>query len=122
MSLIFGIISVVYVALIFILAGYPGKIELIKRFNPASLLHIPLYAFLTFLLIRTFLSGNKSSFINSPVVAISISAAIAICVAIFDEVNQIRIPGRDASFLDVMLDFLGIAIITFVYYLLKLKC
>ncbi|MCK4330075.1 VanZ family protein [candidate division WOR-3 bacterium] len=100
MSLPFGLISVIYIALIFILSGIPSQIELISKFNPLSLLHIPLYGLLTFFLIRTFWRKGKKSLI--------LAIFIALLVAVFDELNQIHIPGRMASGWDVVMDAVGI--------------
>ena len=100
LSIIFGLISAAYIALIFILSGIPSQIELIKRFNPLSLLHIPLYGLLTFFLIRTFWRKGKKLLI--------LAIFIALLVAVFDELNQIHIPGRKASGWDVVMDAVGI--------------
>jgi len=50
LRLIFSILSIVYVSAIFILAGSP-IVRILAPFNFHSLLHIPLYGILTFLLI-----------------------------------------------------------------------
>ena len=111
MSLPFGLISVIYIALIFILSGIPSQIELISKFNPLSLLHIPLYGLLTFFLIRTFWRKGKKLLI--------LAIIIALLVAVFDELNQIHIPGRMASGWDVVMDAVGIGMVGVIYTRLK---
>lgn len=115
MPLLFGLISAIYVALIFFLAGLPGKLHLIQRFNPLSLAHIPIYGLLTFFLIRTFVPEGKESLIHSSNTALILSSFIALCVAVLDEIHQIYIPNRDASVTDVLLDGVGIGTIVLVY-------
>ena len=115
MSLSFGLISTVYIALIFVLAGLPGRVRLIRMFNPLSLLHIPLYGLLTFFLIRTFWSNAKNPFIHSYRLTLAFTTFLALLVAVLDEINQIRIPGRGASGWDVVLDAIGIAGIAIFY-------
>lgn len=50
MNIFFSILSIVYISAIFILAGSP-IVRILAPFNLYSLLHIPLYGILTFLLI-----------------------------------------------------------------------
>lgn len=100
MSLFFALTSLIYIALIFVLAGIPGQLEVVKKLNPQSFLHIPLYGLLTFFLIRTFWRKGKKLLI--------LAIFIALLVAVFDELNQIHIPGRMASGWDVVMDVVGI--------------
>ena len=47
---------------------------------------------------------------------------IALGVGIADEIHQAYVPGRDASITDVLLDFVGIALVLFfAFRLLKTK-
>ena len=47
---------------------------------------------------------------------------IALGVGIADEIHQAYVPGRDASVTDVLLDFVGIALVLFfAFRLLKTK-
>jgi len=82
-----------------------------KVWNPYSLLHIPLYGVLMISLVLTLApnipSRKKVSFIVLP---FFLPGGIAAVVGILDEVNQIYIPDRDASVMDVMLDILGIVL------------
>ena len=113
MRFLFSILSIAYVAGIFLLAGSPLS-QRWSMFNPYSLLHIPLYGILTFLLIFSFVplkfnSSNPSNLKTSFLLA----ALIAAIVAIADEIYQIYVPGREASVTDVLLDFVGIAFALF---------
>ncbi len=98
---VFGVLSSLYIACIFILAEVPAHSELIRAFNPYSLAHIPLYGALTILLVETFRPKRQ---ILQPMV-------IATAVAVLDEINQAFVPGRDASASDVALDIVGITIV-----------
>ena len=42
-----------------------------------------------------------------------LSGGIALIVAIADEIHQAYVPGRDASVIDILLDFVGIILILF---------
>jgi VanZ family protein len=71
----------------------------------SNLAHIPAYALLTFLWLKTFekirigglFSGKNALILIGPIL-----------FAISDEVHQSFVPGRSASFMDVGLDLLGI--------------
>ncbi len=121
MRLIFSILSIAYIAMIFLWADSPVVSDL-APFNPYSLLHIPLYGILTMLLIFSFLP-IKLAYINQKGQRNQknqknyfISGLIALIVAIADEIHQSFIPTRDASILDVFLDFVGIIIVLFLVY------
>ena len=113
------LLSIFYIAAIFILAGSP-VVETVSKFNPYSLLHIPLYGIMTFLLVfsiapipRGFKNGSAQPWAKgTPGLTIRLFAAGAIAwvVGIFDEVHQLYVPGRDGSVGDVCLDMVGIAI------------
>ena len=155
LRLIFSILSIVYIAAIFILAGSP-IVRTLAPFNHYSLLHIPSYGILTVLLIFSFVpitqlpvnslsqrnQRNKKNKIDStnPTNPINLSremrslfhwdsitrflvvGVIALGVGIADEIHQAYVPGRDASVTDVLLDFIGIALVLFfAFRLLKTK-
>ena len=85
-------------------------------FNPYSLLHIPLYAILTFLLIFS-VSPLKSNQINQrKILKFLFPGLTALVVAIADEIHQSFIPNRDASITDVFLDFVGIILALLLIY------
>ncbi len=119
MRMFFALLSLFYVAAIFILAGSPIARELTK-FNPYSLLHIPLYGIMTFLVVfaivpvsravRVVGDSAKPQFVvtNGLTVRLLVAGAIALAVGILDEIHQLYVPGRDGSAGDAMLDTLGI--------------
>lgn len=125
MKLIFSILSIAYVTGIFILAGSP-IVHRLAFLNPYSLLHIPLYGILTFLLIFSLMplrfnpggsihlshQGNPTNWrIYFP-----LSGGIGLLVAIADEIYQSHIPGREASVTDILLDLVGISLALFLCF------
>jgi hypothetical protein len=64
-QLLFSILSIAYIAAIFLLADSPVVSD-IAPFNPYSLLHIPLYGILTFLLIFSLPQRKKFVSITNP--------------------------------------------------------
>lgn len=133
--LFFSILSIAYIAMIFLWADSPVVSDL-APFNPYSLLHIPLYGILTFLLIFSFFPFNFKTdvpnVLNDPNVTNERNASphlrinalthlrffipgiIALVVAIADEIHQSFIPTRDASVIDVFL--VGIVLALFLVY------
>jgi len=126
MRILFSLLSLFYIASIFILAGSPVA-HTLSEFNPYSLLHIPLYGILAFLLIFSMVpiargskeasiqpssdsTGPRSKGTGGLTVRLFVAGAIALAVGIFDEVHQLSVPGRDASAIDVALDMAGIAL------------
>jgi len=120
------VLSIFYIASVFVLAGSP-VVETISKFNPYSLLHIPLYGIMTILLVfsivpvpRGFKNGSvqpsgdlprpRSNGTTGLAIRLFAAGAIAWVVGIFDEVHQLYVPGRDGSIGDVCLDMVGIAI------------
>lgn len=119
MRILFFLISIFYISGIFLLAGSPF-ISKIATFNLFSLLHIPLYGILTvFIVFSIFpLPRWRSYSINHPnqkdqATPFLFAGLIALGVAVADEVHQTSIPGREASFTDVLLDAIGIALVLF---------
>ena len=124
--LFFSILSIAYIAMIFLWADSPVVSDL-APFNPYSLLHIPLYGILTILLIFSFFplkfKRNDPNDLNEPndlnassPIRFIIPGVISLIVAIADEIHQSFIPTRDASILDVFLDFVGIVLVLFLVY------
>ena len=111
MTSFFFIPSALCIFFIFSWAGSP-IVSQISVLNPFSLLHIPLYGFLTLLLVRAFGSGRKSN----PRFRWALTAFIAIGTAILDEWNQSYIPNRDGSITDVLLDAIGVSSALFLSY------
>ena len=127
-----------YIASIFVLAGSPVA-ETLSELNPYSLLHIPLYGIMTFLLVfsivpipRGFKVGSirlggdstrpRSADTTGRMLRFFVSGAIALAVGILDEVHQLSVPGRDASAGDVILDLVGIVIaLLFCFWFFKTR-
>ncbi len=126
MRIFFSVLSLCYIAAIFILAGSPVA-ETLSEFNAYSLLHIPLYGVLAILLILSIVpiprgfkdaSNQPSSDSARPrskgtagiTIRLFIAGAIAWVVGIFDEIHQLSVPGREGSAGDVALDAVGIAL------------
>ena len=143
MRILFSLCSLLYIASIFILAGSP-VVETLSEFNPYSLLHIPLYGILTFLLALSIVPIRRRP--NGPSIQQSndstrprskesgglrlrlfIAGWIAFAVGIFDEAHQLYVPDRVASVTDVVLDMVGITLALVLFFglfktgVLKLK-
>ena len=160
MRVFFSILSIAYIAGIFLWADSPMVSDL-ASFNPYSLLHIPLYGILTVLLNFSFFPLKfKSKVPNDPNVKNQIKpnmpcpnnpmtklpnnlitkgltlrrnnainhtnqinqinqrnyfivGLVALMIGIADEIHQSFIPTRDASIIDVFLDFIGISLALF---------
>jgi hypothetical protein len=132
MKILFSILSLFYIAAIFILAGSPVA-DTLSEFNPYSLLHIPLYGILASLLIFSMvpitqvvkevsIQPNVESTRSAPrgtvglTVRSLIAGGIALAVGIFDEIHQLSVPGRYGSVTDVALDLAGIALALFLCF------
>jgi VanZ family protein len=112
MHTIFSIVSILYIAGIFILPRVIRSPLLSEVWNPYSLLHIPLYGVLMTLLVLSIGPTPNTLKIANPALSSLFSpGCIATFVGILDEVNQIYIPYRDASVIDVILDILGILLV-----------
>ncbi|HSB04843.1 MAG TPA: VanZ family protein [Thermodesulfobacteriota bacterium] len=110
MRLIFTILSIVYISAIFILAGSP-IVRILTPFNVYSLLHIPLYGILAFLLIFSIIPMTQLR--NNLMTRFLMVGVIALGVGISDEIHQAYVPGRDASATDILLDMVGIILVLF---------
>jgi len=132
MRAFFSLISIAYIGAIFLWADSPMVSDL-ASFNPYSLLHIPLYGILTFLINLSFtpfkLKSNNANNAENPKKSIKpinpinplnlrflISGIIALTVAIADEIYQSFIPSRDSSIIDVFLDLIGITFVLFLFH------
>ena len=131
MRIFFSILSIAYIAGIFLFAD-SSVVSTLAAFNPYSLLHIPLYGVLTVLLIFSFIpitqlpvnSLNRRNQINqiNQRNFFLLPGGITSVVAIADEIHQAYVPGRDASITDVLLDLVGIILVLFFFFrLLKTK-
>jgi len=70
----------------------------------SNLAHIPAYALLTFLWLKSFAGATSK---NLTAIGFLILTGIVI-FAITDEIHQAFVPGRTASFMDIGLDLIGI--------------
>jgi VanZ family protein len=70
----------------------------------SNLAHIPAYALMTFLWLKTF---KRRSANHSFMVAALILFGLVL-FAVSDEIHQSFIPSRSASYMDIGLDFIGI--------------
>jgi hypothetical protein len=137
MRCLFIILSIAYIAGIFLLAN-SSVVSDLSTFNPYSILHIPLYGILTVLLIlsiapmklrvnrnddsRNPLNSNNPSNSTNLKTHFLLPGGIALIIAIADEIHQAYVPGRDASVTDVLLDLVGIALVLFLTFrLLKTR-
>lgn len=112
---LFRLLSAGYILGIFFFAD-SSVVSDLAPFNPYSLLHIPLYGILTVLLVFAFVPP-KSQFTRAT--RLIFPGAIALVVAVADEIHQAYIPGRNASALDVFLDALGIALCLIILWRLQ---
>jgi hypothetical protein len=129
MNILFSTLSAAYIAGIFLFADSP-MVSDVETFNPYSLLHIPLYGILTFLLLlsvapykrkitkpMTSTDSMNSIKLADPINQINylIAGLIALGVGIADEIHQVYLPGRNASMFDVFLDAMGIGFCILVF-------
>ena len=127
---VFRLFSVAYIGAIFFFAD-SSVIADLSPFNPYSLLHIPLYGILTFLLVFSVLpysthlthsthSDNSTDSTNLTHSTYStrflIVGLVATMIGVADEIHQAYIPGRNASVVDVFLDMVGIALCLFIIW------
>ena len=139
MRILFSILSIAYIAGIFLFAD-SSVVSDLSTVNPYSILHIPLYGILTVLLIFSFLPREMRPALwqhrycsigslfhwghlpNNLMTHLLIVGLIALGVGIADEIHQAYVPGRDASVTDVLLDMVGIILaLLFIPWLLKTK-
>lgn len=120
MRLFFGLLSAAYIFLIFFLANSP-VVQHVSVFNPYSLLHIPLYGLLSFLLFCS-LQNPLNSLKRKTWL---LTALIAGVVSVLDEINQSLLPNREGSLGDVLLDLSGILLVLLIikrFFPLRQNC
>lgn len=108
---LFATLAVIYILCILILQRMISQEMMNHLWNPLSLLHIPLYGILMFLLSvalspRLFDPAATSFYPSS----LLLPGGIAFLTGILDELNQRFMPGRHASVTDLFLDFMGIVL------------
>jgi VanZ family protein len=79
--------------------------------NLQNLLHIPLFALLSYLWARTFNNRSHRNILFPAVL-------LAILFGFFDELHQMVIPGRYAGLLDILLNTTGALIGVFIFRLI----
>ncbi len=114
---IISILTLIYILSLLILPWLIPQKTMSQLWNPFSLLHIPLYGVLMLLLTLTFPPrfSNPETITFKPK-SFLLSGGIALLTGILDEVNQIFIPGRDASLGDILLNLTGIILAAFAIY------
>jgi len=131
MRSILRMMTLLYIGAIFVLADSPMAKDL-SRFNPYSFLHIPLYGMLSLLLILSFPSSPKTPSTHPGISLAQIrisekraffrAGIIALVIGMADEIYQSYLPSRNASVMDLFLDFLGVVLALFIlYYFLKIR-
>ncbi|MEW6417384.1 MAG: VanZ family protein [Nitrospirota bacterium] len=107
---IYLILTICYILIIFYLSSLPGSSLTIGTSKTErvfwNLGHIPFYGILALLLTITLRNKKKanSGFLKSNWLVL----IIAVGIAILDEINQARVPGRSASIIDILFDSIGI--------------
>lgn len=104
------LIALAYMAALFLLSSIPGDQELGRRilFPPPAvqnLLHVPVYAGLTWIWWKALASPKPAAKAGRILAA----AAIAAGYGILDEIHQMHVPGRFASVTDALLNAAGAA-------------
>lgn len=129
MKSVLRMITFLYIGGIFIFADSPMVRDL-SRFNPYSLLHIPLYGILSLLIKFSLPSSHPILNLRPKSLVSSIqmskkrffyeAGGIALLVGVADEIYQSYLPNRNSSLMDLFLDFLGIVIsLSLLRYFLK---
>jgi len=115
----FGLASLFYMIGIILLSSvprHPAPRNTLFEYG-LNLIHIPMFAGLTFLLIRTFVPKGRG--VASAPACLGV-ALLLVIFAVFDEWHQSFVPGRSASVVDVMLDMMGIGAVLIFYRLTAL--
>lgn len=95
--------------LIFVLSSVPGRVEegmfrVLTGLDPTwqNLLHIPIFGLVQYLWLRGFALNGKTG-----PAYVALSFCLTLGYGALDELHQYFVPGRYASFLDVLLDGVG---------------
>ena len=114
---------ILLMTLIFILSSIPmqqddEQLKFLSILNPTiqNFLHVPLYGFLSYLWLKSFVNTNFSMSNK-----ICLTLAITLLYGFFDEFHQTLIPGRYGCITDVVFNSSGIVLGIIVFYLLKSK-
>lgn len=101
-----ALLCVLYTIAIFSVSSIPGGDVPGVEWIDMSLLHIPMFFILSYLIFRTLERKGV-------IFAVAIAIILSTLYGVFDEIHQIYVPGRDFSTLDIFLDFFGSSIIVF---------
>ena len=111
------------IGLLFTLSSIPGTsgsdgywLADILEPNFQNALHVPLYATLQILWLRTLAKPERSMLMT-----ITMALIFTCSYGIIDEFHQSFVPGRYASVLDVLLNLLGAFLGTVIYWLIVIK-
>lgn len=109
--------------LMFLLSSIPGEIknpqfQFLIEIKPQwqNMLHIPLYALLQFLWLRSLVDGKRGT-----IKYIVLCCVITLSYGLLDECHQMFVVGRFASVLDVGLNIIGTLGATLLYWLFKVN-
>jgi hypothetical protein len=119
-NLFFAFLAAAYVVAVFLLAG-SSVASALSRFNPYSLLHVPLYGVMAVLVLFSLLPfrpesprpGTGERFwigklpVTIPVSRFLTAGILCVAVGVADEFHQLNVPGRKGSVSDVFLDAVG---------------
>jgi len=116
------LLAVAYMAMLFLLSSIPDDDGIGRRilFPPPAvqnLLHVPVYAGLTWIWWRALTTRKPLA----PRVTVLWAAAIAISYGVLDEVHQMYVPGRFASVTDALLNAAGAAAVVAWVYLYRAR-
>jgi VanZ family protein len=121
------LLAVAYMAALFLLSSIPDDDGLGSRilFPPPSvqnLLHVPVYAGLTWIWWRALATPKPLAKAGrQPRVTVLGAAAIAISYGVLDEIHQMYVPGRFASVTDALLNAAGAAAVVAWVYLYRAR-
>lgn len=106
----------IQMGLIFYYSAQPAGSPALERFPaPAGIGHLVGYAILGFLLYRAF-NGGVAGWSRE---AAGYALLVGVIYAVSDEVHQVFVPGREASFFDVVIDTVGLLAALLVVWVLN---
>lgn len=108
--LIFWFPVIAYCVIIFVVSSMEHPLPETQIPQLDKLLHAVEYGALCFLLIRA-LKGSRAYPLTSRAGLIIAAVVLTTLYGATDEIHQLFVPGRIASFLDLFFDFLGAAVV-----------
>ncbi len=100
-ALIYWSFTIIYMAIIFFISSFKGQILPLSIKGLDKILHTGIYTVLGFLSYFSFRESGAQKYV------FLLSFAFAVLYGITDELHQIYVPGRQASFGDIIADFVG---------------